>query len=106
MKKLIGILLLTSAMAAGANPYNHGKHHNHHQHRSYNNHMSWVVPAIIGGVLVYGATQPAVAQPVPQQQVFIQREPVLVPPQTVCYAWKEIQTADGHVYRERTCYQR
>lgn len=104
MKKLIGILLLTSAMAAGANPYNHGKHHN--QHRSYNDHMSWVVPAIIGGVLVYGATQPAVAQPVPQQQVFIQREPVLVPPQTVCYAWKEIQTVDGHVYRERTCYQR
>ena len=105
MKKLIGILLLTSAMTAGAGPHNH---HNHNQHRSYNNHMSWVVPAIIGGILVYGATQPAVAQPVPQQQVFIQRElvPVPVPPQIVCYGWKEIQTVDGQIYRERTCYQR
>jgi len=65
-----------------------------------------LVPLIIGGMVGAAIANQNQPQPVPQQQVFIQREPVVVQQQTVCYGWKEIQMPDGQIYRERTCYLR
>jgi len=45
-----------------------------------------------------------------RQQVIVQQQPVVVQQQTVpgnttCTDWKEVQTSDGKIYRERTCTQ-
>jgi len=36
--------------------------------------------------------------------VIVQQQPIYVP-QEACTPWKEIQTLDGKIYRERTCTQ-
>jgi len=43
---------------------------------------------------------------VQQQPVVVQRPVIVQQPTTVCTDWKEIQTPDGQIYRERNCYQR
>ena len=65
-----------------------------------------LVPLVIGGLVGAAIANQNQPQPVAQQQVFIQREPVIVQQQTVCYGWKEIQMPDGQIYRERICYLR
>jgi hypothetical protein len=103
MKKIIALVLITlSATAMAQYP-----HHNHrHGGWGYN---GWIAPVIVGGVIGYEIARnyPPV---IVQQPVIIQPAPV--PPTTVyygqtptCTAWNEIQTADGRIYRERTCTQ-
>ena len=99
MKNLLlgfAILLLAAALTptlARAQHY-HPHYHNPQPHWRYNGGAwQWMVPAIIGGVVVYEATK----QP-PPQPIIIQQ-----PLQETCGPWTEIQTADGKVYRERTC---
>jgi hypothetical protein len=61
----------------------------------------WVAPLIIGGIagaVIANANQP--------QPVVVQRPVIVQQPATVCTDWKEIQTPDGQIYRERNCYQR
>ena len=99
MKKLITLILLTLSASAMAQHYGHG--HRHHGHARYHGQSNWVVPIIIGGVV--GA---AIAnRPVQAETVFVQRQPVIVQLQENCTPWKEIQTPDGQIYRERTCTQ-
>ena len=110
MKKLLLVITLLVATTANAQ-WNH--HHRHIENRTViverNDRNEWIAPLIIGtiaGAVIANANQP---QPIVQQQpVYIQREQVIQPrePQTVCYAWKEIQTQDGQIYRERSCYLR
>ena len=73
MKKLVAILLLaltaTTAMAQHHHHYRHG-----HWHRGHGG-WTWVVPAVIGGAVVYGATRPA--------PVIVEQPPVYVPPPQV-----------------------
>jgi len=107
MKKVLLVLMLIAAGTASAQ-------WNHH-HRSIENRTvivernDWIGPLIIGtiaGAVIANANQP---QPIVQQQpVYIQREQVIQPreTQTVCYGWKEFQTLDGQIYRERSCYLR
>jgi hypothetical protein len=101
MKKLLTVLLLTVSATAFAQ---HNHHWRHHGHRHAGPGFGyWVAPLVIGGVV--GAviakenqqSQPVIIQQ-PPQSVIIQR-------QAVCTEWKEIQTSDGQVYRERTCTQ-
>jgi hypothetical protein len=103
MKKIIALVLVTlSATAMAQYP-----HHNHrHGGWGYN---GWIAPVIVSGVIGYEIARnyPPV---VVQQPVIVQQAPV--PPATVyygqtptCTAWNEIQTADGKIYRERTCTQ-
>lgn len=74
-------------------------HHHHHGHwRHGGNGWEWVIPAVIGGVIVYEATRP----PVVQQPVIIQQQPQQ--PQ-ICSPWTEIQNPDGTITRTRTCNQ-
>jgi hypothetical protein len=56
MKKLIAILALLPSLSF-ANGY-HGHRHFHHRHWHSPPVHHWVVPAIIGGAVVYAATRP------------------------------------------------
>jgi len=100
MKKVLAIVLLTLATGpAMAQHWRHG-HHGHHGHARHYGQGNWVVPIIIGGVV--GA---AIAnRPAQAETVIVQQQPIYVP-QESCTPWKEIQTLDGKIYRERTCTQ-
>jgi len=59
-------LILTVSTAA-ASPYHTGHRHHHHRHWHSPPIHHWVVPAIVGGAVVYAATRPdpvIVQQPV------------------------------------------
>ena len=92
MKKLILLITLLAATAAQAQ-WRHD--HRHWEPRTVVvERNDWMAPLIIGsiaGVVIARANQP---------QVIVQ------PPQVICTDWKEIQTSDGQIYRERNCYQR
>ena len=98
MKKLLALLLLTVSFTASAQYYHHPHPHNNWHYRYYGGYNGgWVAPLIIGGVV--GA---AIAnRPVTQTETVIVQQPVVV--EQNCTAWKEIQGADGLIYRERTC---
>jgi hypothetical protein len=106
MKQLIALILLTSSVSAMAQ---HGlRYHHHGYYPGYN--YGWVAPTIIGGVIGYEIARNQTPPVIVQQPVIVQPAPV--PPATVyygqtqtCTAWNEIQTADGRIYRERTCSQ-
>jgi hypothetical protein len=100
MKKiLISLALLMTAVPALAQHWRHG-HHGHHGHARYYGHSGWVAPLIIGGVVgAVIANRPAQAD-----TIIVQQQPVYVP-QESCSPWKEVQTPDGRIYRERTCTQ-
>ena len=97
MKKLLLLITLLAATAAQAQ-----WHHRHWEPRTVIvQRNDWVAPLIIGGIagaVIANHNQP---QPVVVQQPVIVQQPV-----TVCTDWKEIQTPDGQIYRERNCYQR
>jgi len=81
-----------------AQHWNHG--HRHHGHARHYGQGNWVVPIIIGGVVgAVIANRPAQAE-----TVIVQQQPIYVS-QESCTPWKEIQTLDGRIYRERTCTQ-
>lgn len=59
MKKLLAIILLTASSTAVAQHYGHGhRHYNHHRHWHNPPAHHWIVPALIGGAVVYAATRP------------------------------------------------
>lgn len=85
IKKLIlsSLLLMSSAAVAGS--YHHG--HRHHVHRHWNPPVHhWVVPALIGGAVVYAATRP---------------DPVIVQqPQPSVVVSNQYMVIDGATYRK------
>ena len=93
MKKIIAVLLLTVSTAACAHGHGHWRHGG--------GGWEWVVPAVIGGAVVYSVTRPPVYAP--PQPVIIQQPPIIV--QENCSPWTEIQNPDGTVTRTRTCRQ-
>ena len=87
MKKILFVLLATFCLTASAQ-YGHHRFHPH-PHHVWKPGMGWVIPTIVGGVVVYEIVK--AQQP---QQVVVEKEVV------VCSEWKEIETADGKLYRE------
>ena len=74
MKKILAALILSlTATAALANPY-YG--HRHYPRPHHHHHYDWVVPAIIGGAVVYGITQSRVTPPPPPVVVQVPQAPV------------------------------
>jgi hypothetical protein len=73
MKTLIAALTLTASSLALASPHHHG--HRHHAHRHWHSPPAhhWIVPALIGGAVVYAATRP---DPVVVQQPVIIQQPL------------------------------
>jgi hypothetical protein len=112
MKKAIAVLFLTVlSLSAFAGPHGyHGsalrvQHHGHVVHSSHWRHHSggwnWMVPAIIGGAVVYEISKNQQSQP--QPPIIVQQQ--TVPPQQNCTPWTETQHADGSITRTRTCTQ-
>lgn len=102
MKKLLAVLLLTVSASAMAQ---HGFRHYHHGGYYGGYGYGWVAPTIIGGVIGYeiARTQSPI---IVQQPVIVQQQPTINYGQTqICTEWKEVQTSDGKIYRERTCTQ-
>ena len=98
MKKLIiASLIALGASSSFAQHYHHG--HHGHWHRNTGGGWNWVVPALVGGVIVYEATRP----PVVQQPVIVQQNRVIN--DNNCSPWTEIQNPDGTITRTRTCSQ-
>lgn len=98
MKKVLiaGLIGLATFSA-----YAHGPHGGHGYWRPHhNNNWGWVVPAVVGGVIVYEATRPPVV--VQQPPVVVQQPPVVVQQQN-CSPWTEIRNPDGSVTVTRTC---
>ena len=65
MKRAIAIILAATAISAHAGyPGHHMPRVQHHHHHGGSG-WGWVAPAVIGGLIVYGATRPAQAEPAP-----------------------------------------
>ena len=103
MKRLVALILITLSATAMA------QHHHHHRHGGWG-YNGWIAPVIVSGVIGYEIARHQSPPVIVQQPVVVQ--PSSVPPATVyygqtstCTAWTEIQTADGRIYRERTCTQ-
>ena len=98
MKKiLVALSLVALTGTAMAQHHGHGfRHHGHHRGPSMG---WWVAPVVIG----------AISYELGRQQVIVQQQPIVIQQQTVqtqtCTDWKEVQTSDGKIYRERTCTQ-
>ena len=108
--KILGITLLLVAGSASAQHWQHHHWHNHYRHHGYihgGGNGNWVAPLIIGGIVGAAIANSRQTETVIIQQpsVILRNPPVYVERQPVCTEWKEIQTADGTIYRERTCTQ-
>jgi len=91
MKKFLLILALLPTLAF-AQHYHHYPHQHQRPYWQYSGGTwNWIVPAVIGGVIVHEITRQ------PQPSTIIVEEK--------CTPWREIQTPDGKIYRERTCTQ-
>lgn len=92
MKKiLVGVVLAATALTASAQ--HRGYHHHHRPHGHYNGNWNWVLPAVIGGAIVYGATRPV--QPA-QPSIIIQQP---LPPAPYGYRYEQILDASCNCYR-------
>lgn len=106
MKKLLLLVLLIVSTSAIANDRRHYGNSGHWQH-SRNNNWVWIVPAIIGGAIVYEASRQPPPQPVIVYEASRQPlpQPVIIqqPTEPNCSPWTEIQNPDGSITRTRTC---
>jgi hypothetical protein len=95
MKKLLFILALLPTLVF-AQHYHHGFQGPHWRYQGGN--WNWMVPAIVGGVVVYEVAKN-------QQPVVIQQpQPVVIQQPQNCTPWTETQNPDGTITRTRTCY--
>ena len=65
MKRILTTIALVAMIGSAQAGYHGGFHHGHHGHHVRSGGWGWVVPAVIGGAIVYGATRPAQAEPAP-----------------------------------------
>jgi hypothetical protein len=93
MKKILFILLIVLSFTAHAERWHHGGGH-YYWHPGY----GWIVPAVVGGAIVYEATRPPV---VIQQPVYIQQPAPAQPayPQPAGYHWEAILDANCNCYK-------
>jgi hypothetical protein len=99
MKKLFITLALACATLPALAQHYHGHGFRHPGYYRGPGYGGWVAPLIIGGAVGYALTRP---EPViVQQPVIVEQQPV--PQNQNCGPWKEVQTPDGKIYRERIC---
>jgi len=100
MKKVLIALSLLAVTGSAMAQHYHGYGFRHPGYYRGPGYGWWVAP-VVTGVIGYEIAK--------QQQVIVQPQPVIVQQQTTqtqtCSEWKEVQTSDGKIYRERTCTQ-
>lgn len=100
MKKIIlAYILAATATTVFADGRDHGRHGHNNQHYPrpivrHDDGMNWLVPAIIGGVVMYSVTRP---------QAETNTNTVVI--QNNCTPWTEVQNPNGTITRTRTCTQ-
>ena len=101
MKKILVALSLLALTGSAMAQHYHGHAHYHGGYYRGPGFGWWVAPVVTGviGYEIARSQQPVVVQ---QQPVIVQQQPVQT---QTCSEWKEIQGADGKIYRERTCTQ-
>ena len=97
MKKIFALVLLAVTLPVMAQHHHHG-----HWRPAHGGGWNWVVPAIIGGAIVYEVTRPPVVIQQPQP-VIVQQNRVVN--DSNCSPWTETQNPDGTITRTRTCNQ-
>ena len=99
MKKILVALSLLALTGTAMAQHYHGHGFRHHGHYRGPGYGWWVAPVVVGAIgYELGRQQQVIVQ---QPSVVIQQQPV----QPTCTDWKEVQTPDGKVYKERTCTQ-
>jgi hypothetical protein len=91
MKYILGLVTFLFSSVALAGPHHHGHRHFHHRHWHSPPVHHWVVPALIGGAVVYAATRP---DPVVVQQPTVVLQPNQVVIDGVIYN-KQIMIVNG-----------
>jgi hypothetical protein len=89
MKKLLFILTLCLAGTAQA------QHRYYHHHHSGGPGWGWVVPAVIGGAVVYGVTRPNPPPP-PPTVIYV---PQGYPPAPPGFHYEQLLDANCNCYR-------
>ena len=100
MKKILLALSLLAVTGTAMAQHYHGHGIRHHGHYRGPGVGWWVAPVVVG----------AIGYELGRQQVIVQQQPVVIqqqtiPPSITCTEWKEVQSSDGKIYRERTCSQ-
>ena len=91
MKKIVAALVLGITATASMAQYYH-RHPGYYGGQWRHGHSSdWILPAIIGGVIVYGATRPA--------PVVVQQPTVVLPVPPMGYRWESIVDAQCNCTR-------
>ena len=100
MKKILVALSLLALTGSAMAQHYHGHGFRHHGHYRGPGVGWWVAPVVVGAISYELGRQ---------QQVIVQQQPVIIqqpaPINQTCTDWKEVQTPDGKIYRERTCTQ-
>lgn len=101
MKKILVALSLLALTGTAMAQHYHGHGIRHPGYYRGPGYGWWVAPVVTGviGYEIARSQQPVIVQ---QQPVIVQQQPVQT---QTCTEWKEIQGADGKIYRERTCTQ-
>lgn len=104
---MLSVLSMTPALAHHGLPHYSEPWHNINRPQFYPRHnhpqygWGWIVPVLVGGVIVSYEWSRL------QQPMIVQQQPVMPVPVTPnieqCSDWREIQTQDGRVFRERVC---
>ena len=95
MKKILFVILLTISIMAHADRWNHGGGR-YYYHPGY----GWVVPAVIGGAIVYEVTRPPVY--IQQATMYIQPPPppaAPIYPAPAGYHWEALVDAGCNCYK-------
>ena len=100
MKKILVALSLLALTGTAIAQHYHGHGFRHPGHYRGPGVGWWVAPVVVG----------AIGYELGRQQIIVQQQPVVIqqqtiPPSITCTEWKEVQTSDGKIYRERTCTQ-
>jgi len=91
MKYILGLITFLFSSFAFAGPHHHGHRHFHHRHWHSPPAHHWVVPALIGGAVVYAATRP---DPVVVQQPAVVLQPNQVVIDGVIYT-RQVMVING-----------
>jgi hypothetical protein len=104
LKKLyliVGFVFLALVLPAQAQHHGYNRHHHHHHQ---GRHHNWIAPMILGGVVTYALTRPAVPPP---QVVYQDNPPIVLQPgqQLVCGRYYQVFNSITGIYEtKRDCW--